>query len=57
MNGCAMSVILQTSQVQLAKMKLNKNYTLVLTVDALNFTKDIAANLPLYDINIRKYNK
>jgi hypothetical protein len=26
-------------------------------VDALNFTKDIAANLPLYDINIRKYNK
>ena len=44
MNGCAMNVIVQTSQVQLAKMKLNKNYTLVLTVDALNFTKGIAAN-------------
>lgn len=40
-----MNVIVQTSQVQLAKMKLNKNYTLVLTVDALNFTKGIAANV------------
>jgi len=44
LNGYVMSVILLILQVLWVKMRLNRNYTLVLTVDALRCTKGISAN-------------